>query len=62
VSFLDGLTDDALVVEQEAFGHTWTPADRIMGQLRHVQHHVGISYAQIRETTGAYPEWRGFNE
>lgn len=62
MSFLDGLTDDALVVGQEAFGHTWTPADRITGQLRHVQHHVGIAYAQIRERTGAYPEWRGFNE
>jgi len=62
ISFLDGLTDDTLVAAEEAFGQTWTPADRIMSQIRHVQHHVGKICAQIREATGTPPKWRAFNE
>ena len=55
MSFIDGLTDDTLLIKQE--GRDYTPADRIIGQIRHVQHHVGMIHAQIKEATGKYPKW-----
>jgi hypothetical protein len=57
MSFIDSLSDDALVAEQEAFGRRFTPADRLVGQISHAQHHVGIIYALIMEATGEYPRW-----
>ncbi|MHB0998583.1 MAG: DinB family protein [Armatimonadota bacterium] len=62
MSFLDGLSDEMLTQEIEAFGCKWTPADRIIGQASHIQHHVGIIYAAIRQATSFYPKWIGFNE
>lgn len=62
MSFLDGLTDETLVAEEEAFGRTWTPADRILAQIRHVQHHVGMIHAAIKEASGGCPRWMAFNE
>jgi len=60
--FLDHLTPESLIVEVEAFGVRWTPADRILGQLRHIQHHVGGMHATIRRVTDSAPKWVGFNE
>ena len=53
LSFLDSLADDTLLIEQ----HNNTPAGRILGQIQHVQHHVGIIHSQIKEATGKYPKY-----
>jgi len=60
--FLDGLTLDALDQESTILGKTWTVADRLLGQLRHVQHHVGYMNGLLRRQTGSAPGWVGFNE
>lgn len=62
MAFLDDLTDETLVVGQQAFGKTWTPADRILGQIRHVQYHAGMANARVEEATGLWPDWKGYNE
>ncbi len=61
-AFLDDLTPESLVLEYEAFGKRWTHADRILGQIRHVQHHVGAAHAIMCEKTGKTPRWVGYNE
>lgn len=53
LSFLDNLADDTLLIEQ----HDRTPADRIIGQIGHVQYHVGMIHLRIKEITGKYPKY-----
>lgn len=48
-------------MEEESFGRTFTPADRIIGQIRHVHYHAGMAYARIEGATGQWPKWRAFN-
>jgi uncharacterized damage-inducible protein DinB len=60
--YLDVLTADSLTEETEAFGQKYTVADRIVGQIRHVQHHVGSMHSILKRKAGSAPRWLGFNE
>lgn len=57
MSFLDGLTDETVFAQEEAFGRTFTPADRIVGQISHVHYHIGVIHARIKQETGEFPKW-----
>ena len=61
-ALLEGLTPEALTEEAEFAGKAWTPADRIVVQIRHVQHHVGQMNGILKRETGSAPGWVGFNE
>lgn len=61
-TFFEGLTLDTLTQESEFFERTWAGGDKVFGQLRHVQHHVGHMNALLRRKTGQAPGWVGYNE
>lgn len=61
-AFLEAITPESLTQETEAFGKKWTVADRILMQIRHVQHHVGSMHSVLRRKAGTAPQWIGFNE
>jgi len=61
-TLLETVTPELLTRETEAFGKQWTIADRILGQIRHVQHHVGTMHAALKRGTSHTPHWVGFNE
>jgi hypothetical protein len=61
-AYLDSISPDSLTEETEAFGQKWTLADRIVGQIRHVQHHVGSMHSILKRKSGKTPGWLGFNE
>ena len=61
-ALLDRLTPAALLQETEFAGRPWTTADRILLQIRHVQHHVGQLNAALKRAVGGAPGWVGFNE
>jgi uncharacterized damage-inducible protein DinB len=61
-SYLDSIPVESLTEETTAFGQTWTVADRILTQIRHVQHHVGSMHSILKRRTGRAPEWLGYNE
>lgn len=59
---LDRLTPELLTAETAIFGRYFTLADRLLGQVRHVQHHIGELNA-IRRRHGVEPiAWQGYNE
>jgi hypothetical protein len=60
--YLRTLTPEALLETREAFGKSWTTADRIFSQLRHVQHHVGAMHAQLGKRATQPLQWIAFNE
>ena len=60
--WLDGLTDDVMLAPTMAFGKPWTPVDRILGQVRHVQHHSGYLNAALRFYDLEPAGWVGFQE
>lgn len=55
-------TDDLLVTEVQIMGGRFTLADQMLGQIRHVQHHVGSISAILRRRTGTAIGWLGYNE
>ena len=61
-ALLDGVTPEGLLQEAEFFGCSWTVADRLLAQVRHVQHHVGQMNNIVKRRTGAAPGWVGYNE
>jgi uncharacterized damage-inducible protein DinB len=61
-ALLDRLTPEALLQETEFVGQQWTTADRILVQIRHVQHHAGQLNAALKRKVGGAPGWVGFNE
>jgi len=61
-AFLNGTTDENLLAAEKAFGRTWTRADRILGQVRHIQHHVGYLNAIMSTTHGVRVRWIGYGE
>jgi len=61
-ALLDRLTLGALTEEAEFAGKAWTPADRILTQIRHVQHHVGQMNGILKHKAYKTPGWVGFNE
>ena len=58
-SFVDDLTLQSLTQEEEVYGKMWTPADRIIGQIRHVQHHVGAMHSTLRRHANMSLRWIG---
>ena len=61
-TFMAGIGDGSLLAEQAAFDRTWTVADRILGQVRHIQHHVGYLNAILSTTRGVRVHWIGCGE
>lgn len=61
-AFFGELTPDMLVQESEFFGKVWTVADRILVQIRHVQHHVGHMNCMLKRGAGEAVPWLGYNE
>jgi uncharacterized damage-inducible protein DinB len=61
-ALLDRLTPEALTEEAEFAGNAWTAADRILVQIRHVQHHVGQLNAMLKRNAVETPGWVGYNE
>jgi hypothetical protein len=61
-SHLASLTPESVQEPTVAFGKPWTPLDRILGQIRHVQHHVGYLNAVLRAGGCAPVAWAGFQE
>ena len=61
-AFLHRLTPETLLQETEFVGQSWTAADRILVQVRHVQHHVGQLNTVLKRKVGKAPGWLGFNE
>jgi uncharacterized damage-inducible protein DinB len=57
--FLDSLTPELLSEEEEVRGRKWTPADRIIGQIRHVQHHIGAMHSALRRHGNLSLRWIG---
>ncbi len=61
-AFMVGLDDASLLAEEKAFGRKWTMADRLLGQVRHIQHHVGYLNAILSTTRGVRVHWIGYGE
>ncbi len=60
--FFEGLTPDNVTQESEFFGRMWAAGDRILAQLRHIQHHVGHMNGLLKRRVGVSPGWVGYNE
>jgi hypothetical protein len=60
--FLAGITDRTLLAPGTAFGREWTTADRILGQVRHIQHHVGYLNAILSADRGVRVHGVGYGE
>lgn len=61
-SVFETMTDERLL-DTTTFGDqpsTW--ADRILSQVRHVQHHTAIMKSMLRRHAGVSTPWRGFGE
>ena len=56
------LTPENLTEELILRGIRFTRADVIVGQTRHVQHHVGCMHSQLRRRAGSSPAWIGYGE
>jgi hypothetical protein len=61
-SFFASVAPGSLEEESEEWGKRWTIADRILGQIRHVQHHVGYINAILRMMRNIPVHWIGYNE
>jgi hypothetical protein len=61
-SFFASIEPGSLEEESEQWGKKWSVADRILGQIRHVQHHVGYINAALRTMGKAPVPWIGYNE
>jgi hypothetical protein len=61
-SFFASAAPESLEEESENWGKRWTVADRILGQIRHVQHHVGYINAILRMKGTTTVGWIGYNE
>jgi hypothetical protein len=61
-AFMAGVDDGRLLSAEKAFGQSWTVADRILGQVRHIQHHVGYLNAILSTTRGIRVHWIGYGE
>jgi hypothetical protein len=61
-AFMAGVDDAGLLNAASAFGRRWTTADRILGQVRHIQHHVGYLNAILGTTRGRPVHWIGYGE
>lgn len=55
-------TDADLLTEGVQWRKTWTMADRMLAEVRHVQHHVGYLNATLRAGGAPAVEWIGYKE
>jgi hypothetical protein len=61
-AFMAVVDDAGLLATSAAFGQRWTTADRILGQVRHIQHHVGYLNAVLGANRGVPVHWIGYGE
>ncbi len=61
-TFMANVDDAGLLSTTTAFGRPWTKADRILGQVRHIQHHVGYLNAVLSASRGVRVHWIGYGE
>lgn len=59
--FLDSL-DEAALLEPNAVYKEFTNADALLGQLRHIQHHIGACNRIRAEAGVPAVQWRGYRE
>ncbi|MDP6355281.1 MAG: DinB family protein [Planctomycetota bacterium] len=60
--YLSSQTEQSVTGEVQWGEHKWSPADRVLAQLRHVSHHLGSMQSMLRRHTGIAPGWLGFSE
>ncbi len=60
--FATSLDDETLLTEMKVGGRRWTPADIIVSQIRHLQHHAGSMNSVLRAGGGRPARWHGYNE
>lgn len=60
--FFASIAPGSLEAESEKWGKRWTIGDRILGQLRHIQHHEGYINAILRMMGNTPVGWIGYNE
>jgi hypothetical protein len=58
-ALLDRMTPKELMEVVEVNGLRASLADRMLDQIRHIQHHVGSMHTQLRRKLGKAPEWVG---
>ena len=61
-AFAAGVTPASLLDREEAWGAKWSAADRLLGQVRHIQHHVGYLNAILSTTHRVHVGWIGYGE
>jgi len=61
-AFMAVVDDAGLLATAAAFGQRWTTADRILGQVRHIQHHVGYLNAVLGASQGVRVHRIGYGE
>ena len=59
ISVFDTMTDDRLVEVTTFNGQPFSWADRILGQIQHVQHHAALMKVMLRRNTGVTTICRG---
>jgi DinB family protein len=60
--YFDHLTPENVTEELTLRGNRFTRADLVLGQIRHVQHHVGCMHSQLRRRTTYNLDWIGYGE
>jgi DinB family protein len=55
-------TDADLLVEGTQWRKPWTMAERILAEIRHVQHHVGYLNATLRAAGAPAVEWISYKD
>jgi hypothetical protein len=58
-ALMDRLSTEELMREIEVRGLRASLADRMLDQMRHIQHHVGSINSQLRRRVANAPEWFG---
>ena len=53
---------DAFLTDHEIQGRSFTLLDRCLGQLRHVQHHLGVVNEKLRRQHVEVAAWVGYGE
>ena len=59
---LSGVRDADLLSNHTRWRKAWTMVDRMLAEVRHVQHHVGYLNATLRAGGAPAVEWIGYRE
>ena len=71
IGFLDLLETKVAALPDDAVGYLevvtlrgreFTLLDRCLGQVRHVQHHIGVANEKLRVRGARAADWRGYGE